>query len=202
MYINGVNGAEAPQPVFQDIKPVKPKKKGTIPVGGESNQVISMSAGMRIESTDEQGNRVVIQYDDKGLTYTEKSYSGKGGQLYTSKTYDQNQKLKKEAFYDFQSGKLYLESEYKDNGRIDRHYNDDGSYTGKSIIVNNKDGSVEQENYDADGKLQGYEVQKKTGKTDRLGRSIYEIKSFDAEGNLLGTCESSFPSVGGMALRN
>lgn len=156
----------------------------------------NMSAGMHFVGTDQQGNKIEIKYNDSGTEYTEKHYNGNSDKLYFTTTYDANtKKIIKKADYDFISGKLYQEQIFTDNGRIERHYDDDGSFSGEHRITNGKNGSAKIEYYDSYGKKTGYTEQKKIGKDER-GRDIYERKHFDEKGKLTEIETSSYPIDG------
>lgn len=150
------------------------------------------NAGKRTVKINKDGSRTVKQYDDTGATYTEKTYhkglSGKE-QMYIYKKYDANTgKLMKDADYDFCTGKLYQSSEYKDNVRIDKFYDEDGLYTGKQAVINEKDGSTRIDRFDENGNYQGSTIQSKIEKTGSLGGKS-TITEIDAKGNVIKTRE-------------
>ena len=159
----------------------------------DKGELIGGNAGWKYETTDQTGNRVVVQYDDTGMNRTVKTYQGQSNRLYSSATYDKDNKLVKEGFYDFISGKLYMESEYNEKGRVDKFYNDDGSYTGKDVISKDKKGnSTRIENYDSNGNLTGYSIQTK----EADGK--FHVERFDADGKSLEKFDAPFDTSGQM----
>ena len=144
---NSVGSVNNSSTVPQSSNPAKGSK--AINIDFPVTDMINMSAGMRYETDNADGSKTVVQYDGKGETYTEKTFFE--NKMTSYKKYSAfGNKLLKDADYDFVTGKMYQESEYFDDGRIDKHYDEDGFYSGKNEITFEKDGSTRVNRYDKD----------------------------------------------------
>lgn len=194
---NAINGITTTSTVSSAQSTSNPKKTKKGNINFPVTNLINMSAGMRFEKDNNDGSKTITQYDEKGETYTKKTFSEDGGRMISYKKYDAfTNKLLKDADYDFLTGKVYQESEYFDNGRIDKHYDENGFYSGKNEVSFEKDGSVRIDNYDENNKYTGSKIQ---SKIQNKKSTIIEL---DENGNVTSRREDKFGiSIGEKLIR-
>ena len=145
---------------------------------------------------DKNGNKTVTVYSPDGTQKTIKHYIENSTNLHFTETFNtKDDKLIKKSIYNILTNKICQENEYKENGRTERYYDDNGNFTGKVEIIRNKDGSVRLEEYNSNDELTGYKIQIQVDTTTGKKRPIYEIKTYDAQDNLLKIEPRSYASI-------